>query len=590
MRWSKYLIPTLKEEPTEAEVVSHKLMLRAGMIRKLSSGIYNFLPLGYRVIKKIENIVREEMNRAGAIELLMPAIQPAELWQESGRWEQYGKELLRIKDRNNRDFCFGPTHEEVITDLVRKEVKSYRQLPLNLYQIQTKFRDEIRPRFGVMRAREFSMKDAYSFDADNEGAEKTYRKMHEAYSRIFERCGLRFRAVEAETGTIGGSFSHEFMVLADTGEEIIASCDKCSYAANIERAEVGEEEGKRQKAKGKSEESGVKSTEDEKLETRNLKLETLKIVETPGLKSVEEVAGFLKCEKSNLVKTLIYVADSKPVAVLVKGDCEVNDFKLKKILNCKEINLASDEMVKKATKSPKGFAGPVGLSGIRIIADRSVKGMANFVTGANSPDKHYINVNLGRDFNIDTFYDLRNTRENDPCPRCHGKLIFTRGIEVGHIFKLGTKYSESLKAIFLDSEGKECLMIMGCYGIGVSRTMAAAIEQNHDTDGIIWPLPIAPFKVIILPLNMNHKETVEVSEKIYNEFLEKGVDVLIDDRDDRPGVKFKDSDLIGIPIRVTVGEKVLKEGKLEIRDRRSKEVRKISKDNILQEVLKIIST
>ncbi|OGL46156.1 MAG: proline--tRNA ligase [Candidatus Schekmanbacteria bacterium RBG_16_38_11] len=575
MRWSKYLIPTLKEDPTEAEVISHKLMLRAGMIRKLSAGIYNYLPLGYRVIRKIEEIIRQEMNRAGALEVLLPAIQPSELWIESGRWELYGKELLRIKDRSDRDFCFGPTHEEVITDLVRKEVKSYRQLPLNLYQIQTKFRDEIRPRFGIMRAREFTMKDAYSFDADDKGAEVNYQKMHEAYCKIFERCGLKFRPVEAETGTIGGSFSHEFMVLADTGEETIASCNKCQYAANIERAEIGGEQIKDQKSKIKS---------------NDLELRELKTVDTPGLKAVEEVAAFLKREKKDLIKTLIYEADGEPVAALIRGDCEINENKLKKVLGCKEIKLAGDEMVERVTKSPKGFAGPVGLSGIRIMADWSVKGMANSVTGANSLDKHYINVNIGRDFTVKEFYDLRVSKENDPCPKCTGRLVFTKGIEVGHIFKLGTKYSESLKATFLDQEGKEQLMIMGCYGIGVGRAMAASIEQNNDEDGIIWPMPIAPFHVLILPLNTNHKETLEISERIYKGLLDKGVEVLLDDRDERPGVKFKDSDLIGIPLRITIGEKSLKEGKVEIRERKTKEIKKIEKDKVVEEILVFLST
>ncbi len=545
MRYSRYFLPTLKETPSEAEITSHKLMLRAGMIRKLSSGIYSYLPLGLKAIRKVENIIREEMNRAGAQELLLPMVQPAELWQESGRWEQYGKELLRFKDRHKRDFCLGPTHEEVITDLVRREVRSYRDLPLNLYQIQTKFRDEIRPRFGLMRGREFIMKDAYSFDADEKGAEKSYWQMYETYHRIFTRCGLNFRAVEADTGTIGGSFSHEFMVLADIGEDTIVFCQDCDYAANIEKAEV-------------------KSTISPPAELPKPKEE----VHTPGKHTVEEVTAFLGVPPQKLVKTIIYLADGKPVAVLVRGDHEVNEVKLGRLLSCNELELAPPEIIRTETGAEVGFAGPIGLN-IPIIADLALKGMANFVTGANKTDYHYVNVNLD-DFSVTQFADIRLIVPNDPCPRCGGRLEFKKGIEVGHIFKLGTKYSKALKATYLDAQGKERYIVMGCYGIGVGRTVAAAIEQNHDKDGIIFPYPIAPYQIYLLPVDMNNSEIAKTAEELYVK-LERHWEVLYDDREERPGVKFKDADLIGIPIRVTLG-KHLKEGKVEIKVRKTGEV------------------
>jgi prolyl-tRNA synthetase len=454
------LLPTLRESPADAEVVSHRLMIRAGIIRKVAAGIYNLLPLGLRVIQKVESIVREEMNRAGAQEVLMPFVLPAELWQESGRWNAYGKELLRLKDRHGRDFCLGPTHEEAITDMVRGEVRSYRDLPVNLYQIQTKFRDEIRPRFGLMRGREFIMKDAYSFHADDESAEEEYRNMFDTYSRIFYRCGLAFRAVEAETGIIGGSFSHEFMVLADTGEEAIASCTSCDYAANVERAEIKRPE-KKVRRKGKE--------------------EPLKKVLTPGMKSVEEVSAFLKVEASKLIKTLIYETDKGTVVALVRGDLEINEAKLKRVLGADFLHLADEEKIKKTTNAPMGFAGPVGMK-IPIFVDFNVMDIENGVTGANEADAHLVGVNPLRDFKAQ-YGDIRIAVERDPCPRCVSPLEIRRGIEVGHIFKLGTKYSESMRTTFLDENGKERPIIMGCYGIGIGRTAAAAIEQNHDGNG-----------------------------------------------------------------------------------------------------------
>ena len=549
MRYSQYFIPTVKETPADAEVVSHKLMLRAGMIRKLAAGIYNYLPLGLRSIRKVENIVREEMNRAGAIEILMPAVLPAELWQESGRWEMYGKELLRFKDRKDAEFCLGPTHEEIVTDLVRREIKSYRQMPVNLYQIQAKFRDEIRPRFGLMRGREFIMKDAYSFDVDGQAADLSYEKMYLAYRRIFERCGLNFRAVEADTGSIGGSSSHEFMVLADSGEDAIVSCSSCEYAANVEKAES----------------RPIKAME-------HADPRQLERVSTPEKRTIDEVSEFLGVTTGSLVKTLVLLADDEPVVALLRGDHDLNEIKLKNLLDCSTLELAGDEVVTQITGAPVGFAGPVGLS-VKIVADLAVEGLKNFVTGANSKDLHLKNVNLDRDFTVTSFADIRNVVHGDRCPRCDsGILEMWRGIEVGHVFKLGTKYSKALKATYLDAEGKEQIIFMGCYGIGIGRTVAACIEQNHDENGIIFPLPIAPFHCIISALNVKEEQIREVSEAIYGQLLDAGVEVLIDDRDERPGFKFKDADLIGIPLRIVVGSKNLAEGKVELKIRKTGEV------------------
>ncbi|MBH0178463.1 MAG: proline--tRNA ligase [Nitrospira sp.] len=545
MKTSQLLIPTLREDPGEAETVSHRLMLRAGLIRKTAAGIYTYLPLGLRVIRKIEQIIREEMNRAGAQELLMPIASPAELWKETGRWEYYGKELLRFKDRHERDFCLGPTHEEVITDLFRREVRSYRQLPLNFYQIQTKFRDEIRPRFGLMRGREFIMKDAYSFDGDEASARASYQKMYDAYTKIFTRCGLTFRAVEADTGLIGGDVSHEFMVLAETGEATVAYSDQGSYAANLERAEVLPP-------------SDIDDTP----------LRQLTPVTTPNCRTVEEVTAFLTIAPRQLVKTLIYAADKETIAVLIRGDHELNEVKLARLLHATEVRLAEPETVTNLTGAPVGFAGPVGLPGVRIIADHVIHGTRNFVIGANRADTHYADANWDRDFKVDQFADLRNAKTGDPSPRGTGSLTLAKGIEVGQVFLLGTKYSKSMNATILDEKGQERLAVMGCYGIGVGRTAAAAIEQNHDDKGIIWPFPIAPFHVHLLPVSQS-ATTAEAAARLYEELLAGGFEVLWDDRNDRAGVKFNDADLIGAPFQIVVGDKGLADGVVEIKVRRS---------------------
>ncbi len=564
MRYSKFFLPTLKEVPSEAEVISHKLMLRAGMIRKLASGIYSYLPYGLKALRKVEHIIREEMNRSGAQEVLLPMVQPAELWKETGRWEKYGKELLRFKDRHQRECCLGPTHEEVITDLVRREVRSYRDLPLNLYQIQTKFRDEIRPRFGLMRGREFVMKDAYSFDVDEEALDVTYRKMYEAYCQIFERCGLDFRPVEADTGTIGGHASHEFMVIADTGEDTIACCTKCGYAANVELAPV---------VPGKDDHDQPEEVE-----------EPLKKVETIGLKKVEEVANYLKTKPKKLVKTLIFLADGEPVIALVRGDHELNEIKLARHLGAETLELADEKTVKRITGAPSGFAGPVGLrEKVRMIADYSVESLKNFVVGANEEDAHLINVNWGRDLELPELADIRIITERDRCPKCGGPIELKRGIEVGHIFKLGTKYSEKLGAYFLDSSGKERPMVMGCYGIGVGRTVAAAIEQNHDEKGIIFPMPIAPFQCIILVMNIKDQDMMKAGEILYEKLTNIGVETLLDDRKERAGVKFKDAELLGIPLQVVVGKRIKEDESVEIAVRATgqKEVIKVEQAPIV---------
>ena len=548
MLFSRMLIPTLKENPAEAEAVSHRLLFRAGMIRKLASGIYNFLPVGLRVLRKVENIVREEMNRAGAKEVLLPAVQPAELWQETGRWQVYGKELLRFKDRHGRDCCFGPTHEEVITDLVRREVHSYRQLPVNLYQIQIKFRDEIRPRFGLIRGREFLMKDGYSFHVDEAEAEACYGEMYAAYTRIFARCGLRFKVVEADSGPIGGSFSHEFMVLADTGEDLLASCTACDYAANLEKAEVLLTLANPQPAAAGEPE----------------------LVATPGVRTVEELAAFLGVRPQQIVKTLIYETESGPVAVLIRGDHEVNEVKVKNLLGGTELTLAGPERVAALTGAAVGFAGPVGLT-LPLYADQAVAAINSVVTGANRDDYHFTGVNPYRDFNIMQVADLRTVTDQDPCPRCGKALAILRGIEVGHIFKLGLKYSQALRAVYLDADGVERFIYMGCYGIGVSRIVAAAIEQGHDDYGIIFPMALAPFQVGLVPISLNDEATRECVWGLHEEMTAAGLEVLLDDRDERPGVKFKDCDLLGIPLRVVVGPKTLNQQAAEVRVRGTQE-------------------
>jgi prolyl-tRNA synthetase len=569
MRYSQYLLPTLKEIPSEADVPSHQLMFRAGMIRKLASGIYSYLPLGLRAIQKVESIIREEMNRAGAIEVLLPFVQPAEIWQESHRWEEYGKELLRVRDRHNRDYCLGPTHEEVITDIARREIRSYRQMPINLYQIQTKFRDEIRPRFGVMRAREFIMKDAYSFDVDEKGADESYQKMVDAYTRIFTRCGLKFKMVEAESGVIGGTFSHEFMVLAETGEETIVSCTHCSYAANIEKAEF-----KRPEASGR--------ILDKKL------LKPLQKVLTPDRRTVEEVTQFLQVSPKDLIKTLIFDTDKGCIAALVRGDHEISEKKLKAVLGTENLQLAGEETVEELTHAPKGFAGPIGLS-IPMIADMDIQKMVNFVTGANEKDAHLIHVNFMRDFKVDQFVDIRKFFPGDRCPLCGKETRIDKGIEVGHTFKLGTKYSKAMGATYLDDQGKEKEIVMGCYGIGLGRTVAAAIEQSYDQNGIIFPMPITPFQILLLPVNLKIDRLREAAEQLYQNLLEEGMEVLYDDREETPGVKFKDADLIGIPLRVTLGEKNLKKGLVEVKKRKTGEILLLKKEEAIPKIKEMIA-
>jgi len=566
MRYSQYLLPTLRENPAEADVPSHQLMVRAGMILKLAAGIYSYLPLGLRAIRKVEAIIREEMNRAGAIEVLLPFVQPAEIWQESHRWEAYGKELGRMKDRHNRDFCLGPTHEEVMTDIARKEIRSYRQMPLILYQIQTKFRDEIRPRFGVMRAREFIMKDAYTFDVDEKGLDVGYQKMVDAYIRIFTRCGLKFRAVEAESGLIGGSYSHEFMVLAETGEETIVSCTRCAYAANVEKAEFKRSE----------------------TETGPQALKPLQKVLTPEKRTVEEVIQFLKVSAKDLVKTLIFETEKGSVAALVRGDHEISEKKLKAVLNSENLQLAGEETVESLTHAPKGFAGPVGLS-VPLVADLDIRNMANFITGGNEKDYHLTHVNLGRDFQVHRFADIRRFSPGDRCPLCGQDTRLDKGIEVGHTFKFGTKYSQPMGATYIDAQGMEKEIIMGSYGIGVGRTVAAAIEQSSDEHGIIFPMPIAPFQVLILPINNKVELLRSTAEQLYQELLDKGVEVLYDDREETPGIKFMDADLIGIPLRVTLGEKNLKKGLVEIKKRKTGEISLVKKEEAISSISEMIA-
>ncbi|WP_265446579.1 proline--tRNA ligase [Acetivibrio straminisolvens] len=554
MRVSNMFFQTLREVPAEAEIASHQLMLRAGLMRKLASGIYSFLPLGYRVFRKVEQIVREEMDRAGAQELIMSALLPAESYQASGRWEVFGAEMFRLKDRGGRDFCLGPTHEEIFTETVKSVTRSYRSLPLTLYQIQTKYRDERRPRFGVMRSREFVMKDAYSFDRDEAGLDISYQKMYDAYCRIFDRLGLDYIIVDADTGAMGGSGSQEFMVKSAIGESRIAYCDVCGYAANDEKAECIPEK-----------------CCDDKDCCEELGLEK---VATPNARTIEELMEFFGCSAKEFAKTLIYKADGKVVAAMVRGDRELNETKLQNLLGCIELEMADAETVEKVTGAAVGFAGPIGLD-IDIVVDLEVEGMKNFVVGANETGFHYKNVNINRDFKPKYVKDIRTIKEGDACPKCGAGVKVEFGIEVGHIFKLGTKYSEALNCVYLDETGKENPMIMGCYGIGINRSMAAVIEQNNDENGIIWPISIAPYHVIVIPVNTTDSVQMELAEKIYAQLQESGIEVMLDDRDERPGVKFKDADLIGIPIRITVGKKA-GEGIVEYKLRREKDFAAIS--------------
>lgn len=573
-------IPTLREVPAEAEIPSHQLMLRAGLMRKLASGVYAFLPLGYRTFRKIEQIVREEMDAAGALELSMSAILPAEYYQASGRWEVFGPEMFRLKDRNNRDFCLGPTHEEIFTYIVKNEIKTYRALPLILYQIQTKFRDEIRPRFGVMRCREFVMKDAYSFDRDEKGLDLSYNKMHDAYCRIFDRCGLDYIIVEADSGAMGGSGSEEFMVKSEIGEAVIAFCDECGYAANEEKAECIPEP-----CCDYDYDSCCKEDDNNKGSSRSESLPVEKVA-TPDVRTIEELMDFFNCSPKQFAKTLIYRADDKYVAVMVRGDREVNESKLKNALGCIELELADAEAVKRLTNADVGFAGPVNLN-IDIIIDLEVEKMSNFVVGANETGYHLKNVNVFRDFKPSKIMDVRNIVSGDRCPRCGTPIKVSRGIEVGHIFKLGTKYSEALNCTYLDENGKEQVMIMGSYGIGIGRTMAAIIEQNYDEHGIIWPMSVAPYHVIVIPVNQSDAAQVNAAEKIYEQLLAEGIEAIIDDRDERPGVKFKDADLIGIPIRITVGRKA-ENGIVEFKLRKSVDIKEMEIHAVVEEVKRVI--
>ena len=559
MRTSNLLLATLKEVPTDAEIISHQLMLRAGMIRKLASGLYSWLPMGLRVLRKVENIVREEMDRAGAQEVLMPAVQPAELWHESGRWEQYGPELLRLIDRHDREFCFGPTHEEVITDLIRREIRSYRQLPSNFYQIQTKFRDEIRPRFGIMRAREFLMKDAYSFHLDDASLDQTYHIMHDTYCRIFQRIGLDFRPVRADSGAIGGNLSHEFHVLAESGEDAIAFSSESDYAANVELAEALAPKASRPAA-------GAKMT----------------MVDTPDQHSIEEVSGFLNIDASRCLKTLLVKAeDDGVIALVVRGDHELNEVKAEKLdAVASPLTFASEAEVKQAAGCKPGSLGPVGLA-IPVYADHAALAVADFICGANQDGKHLTGVNWKRDLAMATAVDIRNAQEGDPSPDGKGTLSIKRGIEVGHIFQLGRKYSEAMNATVLDENGKSVVMTMGCYGIGVSRVVAAAIEQNHDDKGIIWPDAIAPYQVALLPMNMHKSERLRKAvDKLYGQLQAAGLEVLLDDRKERAGVMFADMELIGIPHRVVLGERGLDNGVVEYKGRRDNDNQEISMDEI----------
>ena len=540
MKMSNMLVLTLREVPAEAEITSHKLMLRSGMMRKMASGVYNYMPLGLKVLKKIEDIIREEMNNAGAQEFLASALLPAELWQESGRWDVYGAEMFRLKDRNNRDFCLGPTHEEVFTDIARNEIKSYKQLPVNLYQIQTKYRDERRPRFGVMRSREFIMKDAYSFDKDQEGLDVSFDKMHEAYVKIFNRCGLDAKCVEADSGAIGGSNSAEFMVKSEVGEDDVVFCNHCDYAANIEKAP-----------------STPEKSEEESLMDVNK-------VETPDARTIEELVEFFKAPAKKFMKTLLFNADGKIVAVMVRGDRDVNEVKVSNALGgVIELNMASHEEVFEATSAKTGFAGPIGIKVDELLVDEEVASSYNFIVGANETGYHLENVNYGRDFE-GRVGDFRNITAGEKCPVCGGDVTIARGTEVGHIFKLGTKYSEAMKANFIDENGKEKPFLMGCYGIGVTRTMASVIEQHNDENGIVWPLAVAPYHVSVIPVNIKDEEQMRIAEEIYTSLKNLGVEVLMDDRNERAGVKFKDSEIMGIPMRVTVGKKI-SEGAVEFK-------------------------
>lgn len=567
MRTSELYAPTLREVPAEAEIISNQLLLRAGFIRKSAAGIYTYLPLGLRVLAKIKAIVREEMDAAGGQEIALPIIQPAEMWQESGRWDVYGDEMFRLKDRHERQFCLGPTHEEIITVLVKNDVSSYKQLPLLLYQIENKYRDERRPRFGLIRGREFIMKDLYSFDRDQAGLDRSYEKMYRAYDNVFRRCGLSFRVVEADSGAIGGNYSHEFMAVANVGEGMIVYCPACDYAANIEIAVV------------------AKAPAGEPDPDLFLPLEE---VATPGQKTVKDVCAQMSLTPERLIKTIFYEADGQLVAAMVRGDRELNELKLQRHLNCRELKMAGSEIVEKTTGSPPGYVGPVGLTGVTLLADLEVPGMINAVTGANREGYHIRNVNYGRDYQPDAILELRQAEEGDPCPRCGVPLEKTSGIEVGQIFQLGTKYSRAMKANFTDEEGKEQPFVMGCYGIGISRTMAAVVEQHHDDKGMVWPLSVAPYQVIVIPASLRDDRQRQAAEAIYNELRAYDIEIVLDDRDERTGIKFVEADLIGYPLRLTVGKKTLEQGTVDVKWRYEEEDRPAAIDGLattIQEML-----
>lgn len=556
MRATETLIPTLREVPADADTISHQLLLRAGMLRKVAAGIYTILPLGHRVMLKIETIIREEMNRAGGIELLMPIIQPAELWQQSGRWDVYGPELFRLKDRHDRSFCLGPTHEEIVTDLVRQEIRSYRQLPLMLYQIQNKYRDERRPRFGLLRGREFIMKDLYSFDVDEDGLNISYGKMYEAYARIFKRCGLDFRVVDADPGSIGGGDTHEFMVMADTGEAEIAFCTSCDYAADIEKAPCPAE-------------SRETSAPPEPLER----------VRTPDTRTVKDVAEYMGIPARQVLKILLYLADDQPVAVLVRGDRSVNEIKLKNYLQATRLEIANEDDVARHFGLPQGFAGPIGLAEqIRVLADYEIKNLTNAVAGANELGYHYRNVKHGRDYQVEVFGDFRFAQEGDACPKCGQPIKLKRGIEVGQLFKLGTKYSKVLGACFLDEGGNDVPIVMGCYGIGVTRTLAAAVEQWHDGDGIIWSAAIAPYEAVVIPVAQHDSLQADLADDFCRRLIAAGIDSIYDDRTERAGVKFKDADLVGYPVRIVISKDSVTSGLVEIKWRASGAVERMPGD------------
>ncbi len=572
MRFSQSFIPTVREVPADATIASHILMIRAALIRPLVSGVYSYLPLGYRSLRKAEQIVREEMDKAGAVEVHLPVLIPVDLFRKTGRVEAFGNILFKFKDQHSSELALGPTHEEIITSLVADHLNSYKQLPVNLYQIQTKFRDEERPKSGVLRTREFTMKDAYSFHTSVEDLDKTYQQMYQAYERIFARCGIPTTAVEAESGPIGGSASHEFMVLTDVGEDQVVICDACKYAANIERAT-----------------RRLPAVDVSTLAT-DTKTPEIKEVPTPNMRTIAEVSDFLKCKPEQLIKTLIYTSGDQTIVALVRGDHEANEAKLRSAAGVKSLELADDNTIRKLTGADVGFAGPVGLKPSKMIIDHDVLSITNGVTGANKTDHHLTGVVPGRDFNItqDMVADIRNVVTDDQCPHCHAKLRFQRAIEVGHVFKLGTKYSSSLGARFLDAEGKSHDMIMGCYGIGVNRILAAAIESHHDENGIIWPAAIAPYQVTILPLSVTDDKVRSTAEKLYADLQVAGIDVLLDDRDARPGVKFKDADLLGFPVRITVGQKTLAEGKVEIKPRREQQVQLVEVANAIEAVKNIL--